>query len=127
MIMKRNLRNYLALLAVLLVAVISYKCSEAFEPLLSDQKVTLSAPLDGLTTTDSAQTFYWQLLKDATKYQLQVVSTKFDSIVRLVADTTITTNMFTIILKKGRYQWRVKALNNSTSTDFSSIRSLTIQ
>lgn len=102
-------------------------CDTALEKNLAGKKVTLLAPVNNLITTDTLQTFYWELLDGATKYQIQVVSPRFDSIVRLIADTTTAKNTFLIDLDVNSYQWRVKAKNNSTSSDESEIRNLKIQ
>jgi hypothetical protein len=102
-------------------------CDTALEKNLAGKKVTLLAPVNNLITTDTLQTFYWELLDGATKYQLQVVSPRFDSIVRLIADTTITGNTLLIDLNVNSYQWRVRAQNNSSLSDQSEIWNLKIQ
>ena len=103
---------YAYILLVLLLAA----CEEALETVLTGKKVILLAPVNNLNTTDTLHTFYWENLNGAVLYQLQVVSPKFDSITRLIMDTTIGRNTFSIDLDTGTYQWRVKALNFSTES-----------
>lgn len=102
-------------------------CEEALEKPLTDVQVVLLAPVDSLVSTPVTQTFYWEIVPGATKYQLAIVSPKFDSIVKLITDTTITNNQFSYTLPVGKYQWRVRAINNSSNSAYSSIRKIVIQ
>jgi hypothetical protein len=117
------------LLQVIIIPfVIISSCYEAItEKALTNEKVVLSAPVDNLITTDSITTFFWEPMDAATKYQLQIVSPKFDSILKVYADTIITKNLFPFSLNKGKkFQWRVKAKNSSSETEYSQKRTLTI-
>jgi hypothetical protein len=120
------LKNKLAIF-LLLVIVIAGGCEELLEKSLTDKKVTLQAPVNNLTTTDSIHNFYWQEVDGALEYQLQIVSPRFDSIVKLIADTPVTAVVLNIELDAGKYQWRVRAKNNSTVSNYSEPWNLTIQ
>lgn len=103
-------------------------CDTAFEVELTGKKVTLLAPANNLITSDSTQVFYWETLKGATEYRLQVVSPRFDSIVKLIEDTTIRFDRFEITgLDTGIYQWRVKALNSASATEHADTWNIKIQ
>jgi hypothetical protein len=110
----------------ILPALLFAGCAEIIEKSLTNEQVMLSAPANNVASSDSLQTFYWQKLDGATSYQLQVVSPNFDSIVKLIADTTVNTNMFPISLDTGQYQWKVRAFNASSTTLFSGPWTLTI-
>src|SRR5690349_4304894 len=84
-------------------------CEEVLERSLVDKKVNLQAPVNNLTTTDTAHNFYWDEMEGATGYQLQIVSPRFDSIVKMLTDTPVTGNILHLSLNKGAYQWRVRA------------------
>jgi len=112
---------------LIIVCGISFSCEEVLEPSLETKKVVSLAPVDNLISVSTSQTFYWETLNGATKYQLQIVSPRFDSIVQLISDTTILTNQFPFSLSQGNYQWRVRAINNSTHSNYSDIRKMTIQ
>jgi hypothetical protein len=101
-------------------------CETAFEPDLRDKQVTLISPVNNISTTDTIQTFYWEILDGATEYQLQIVSPRFDSVARLIEDTITGKNTFLIDLDTNNYQWRVRAINSSTFSDYSEIRKLHI-
>lgn len=117
----------LFLLLFMLLTLFAVSCKELTEPLLNKEIVTLLAPVDKVVSADSVQIFYWNYLQDSAKYELQVVSPKFDSIVRLVIDTVVSSNQFPLSLKKGDYEWRVRAVNYSSSSQYSTKWSLTIQ
>jgi hypothetical protein len=101
-------------------------CQEIFEESLDKEKVVLIAPMDSLVSTEPSQTFYWQPLDSGTKYELLIVKPRFDSIVSFVADTILQRNQFQISLMPGSYQWRVRAFNSSSTTQYSLPWSLTI-
>jgi len=94
-------------------------CEDIIEVNLSDFNVSLLAPTNGLSTTDSDHKFYWENLKGAEEYNLQIVSPRFSSISKFVLDTTITDNNFDFTLSPDEYEWRVKAINASSHTDYS--------
>jgi hypothetical protein len=114
------------LVAIFFLTLLS-SCAEVLEKPLTNDQLTVSAPVDNLVTADSLQTFHWEPLEGASSYQLQIVSPKFDSIVKFVADTSMSINFFPFALKTGQYQWRVRAKNQNTMTQFSAPRNLTIQ
>lgn len=119
-----NLKKYIGLAAIILPLA---ACESALERELTDGRVRLLAPADNLVTTDSIQTFYWETLEGATRYQLQVVSPRFDSVARLGVDTIVSRNQFTRTLRKGDYQWRVRAFNGGSTSLYSDTFNLTIQ
>jgi hypothetical protein len=75
-------------------------------------------PRDSLRTDVVSQLFFWYEVADAIDYELQIVSPSFSSINRFVLDTIVTTNKVQFTLTPGTYQWSVRALNNSSATDY---------
>ncbi len=86
---------------------------------ITKKTVNILAPGNGVHTPYNSITFWWDEVKDADNYQLQIVSPSFTSVINLVADTTVTSNKFTLILNPGTYEWRVRASNNAGSTAYS--------
>lgn len=115
------------IILVAIVLLMANACEEAVETPVTDKKVKLLSPANQVVSADTVQLFYWEPLENATQYQLQIVSPNFDSIVRLTVDTVIDKNQFQQQLRRDKYQWRVKALNNATSGTFSDTWNLTIQ
>ena len=92
---------------------------------ITKQTVNILAPGDGVSTPNNSITFWWDAIEHVDKYELQIVSPTFASVAALVADTSVTSNKFTIVLNPGSYQWRIRATNNAGSTAYS-MRSFTI-
>jgi len=93
-------------------------CEAIFEKNLEGEEVFLIIPLDNLTTGLAAQTFWWDRVDGAEGYNLQIVTPSFDSILRLVVDTNTINDRYETNLYPGVYQWRVRAYNYSSSTDY---------
>lgn len=104
-------------LAVFMLLTVS--CNKWFEGDLEEQSVVILTPMDGLTDSIQTKTFYWEELADAMEYELQVVTPSFDSILSVVLDTIVTDNNFSFTFSSGDYEWRIKAINSSTETDYS--------
>ncbi len=94
---------------------------------ISNAVVILNAPYNGFTTTDTEISFWWEELDNAQNYTFQLVKPNFTNIEELVVETTVTNNKITLTLETGSYQWRVKAKNSSSGTNYSSANSITIQ
>lgn len=93
-------------------------CRDVAVSNLEKKEVTVLAPPDNYSSTNSTVTFWWEELDGADDYRLQIVSTTFSNIQQLVADTLTKSNKFSISISPGEYQWRVRAENNSSETDF---------
>jgi hypothetical protein len=102
---------YIILISVLV------SCSEIIEPSLEKVKINILTPTDTLSSQYS-QTFYWEKVENATKYQLQIASPSFDKAQKIVLDTITKSNTFTITFNPARYQIRIRAYNNSSNSDW---------
>jgi hypothetical protein len=107
------------------VFVLLSACAIITEPDISNSDVFLVAPVDNLTTEVSFQTFWWDRVPDAERYNVIIVSPRWDSIVSLIADTNVTDNKFMLSLPAGEYDWAVSAFNYSSATQYY-IRHITI-
>lgn len=100
-------------------------CDDILETNISGKQVVLQAPADATSIHSGSVTFWWNELKGARSYQLQIVSPDNVSPTTLVLDSTITTNQFSLQLPQGKYQWCVKGINDGYQTEFN-CRSLEI-
>ncbi|MBL4676898.1 MAG: hypothetical protein JKY70_11950 [Mucilaginibacter sp.] len=82
----------------------------------------LEAPSEGFQSTVYKVNFWWDEVEDALGYRLQVVSPGFAAPDRLVLDTLVIGNKFSINTDPGKYEWRLRAENGSTVTAYSSSR-----
>ncbi|HET6243893.1 MAG: hypothetical protein H0V01_04405 [Bacteroidetes bacterium] len=101
-----------------LISLLTYSCGDIFEKNLAKEPVSLLAPTNNYQTTTFTQSFWWEEIKGASNYHLQIVSPAFSNINQIILDTTITDNLYTYTLNPGSYQWRVKAINGSSNTAY---------
>lgn len=101
-------------------------CEELTQPDLRDKQINIIAPVDNLVTTNTTNSFAWDAVNGAAKYQLQIVSPKFDSVLNFVVDSSFVNPVFTYTLTPGIYQWRVRALNPGSVTSYFT-RTITVQ
>jgi|WetSurMetagenome_2_1015567.scaffolds.fasta_scaffold202426_1 hypothetical protein len=109
-------------LLVLTAIVVMVACDDFFEVDISNKKITLIVPADGIETELVTQTFTWDELDGASSYHLMVVTPDFAAAESLILDTIVTTTYFEKTLVPGSYEWRVRGENNAYKTDWSSAK-----
>lgn len=85
---------------------------------IKNELVTIIAPVNNLTTSNNAITFWWEELDGAEKYTVQIVKPTFAAVQQLVVDTNVVGDKFNYSLTPGSYQWRIKATNAGGSTQW---------
>jgi len=110
------MRKLLLIVGLAITALIA--CDDFFEEDISDKSVILIAPVDGLVTGNSSFTFWWEELDGASKYNLQIVKPSFSSPDQLILDTNIIATQFAYQLFPGSFEWRVRAMNGSSKTPY---------
>lgn len=95
-------------------------CKDVFEKDISDDRVSLITPLDSATAKVLQQNFRWEEVNEAVFYELQIVSPSFNNPTYFELDTIIIKTMFLhTLLPSLQYQWRVKAINGTSETPYS--------
>ena len=97
-----------------------YHCTSIFTVDISEDNITPILPTSNALLTTNDVEFKWKEVDFADTYNLQIVSPNFNSPNIYVIDSTITVSDIHISLNPGRYQWRVKAINNISETQYSS-------
>ncbi len=104
-------------------------CEDILEvPDISNQQVTLLAPLNGTVVNDSVVRFSWGEVMDTEGYVVQVARPTFENAAQFVIDTTIVIDStfvgarLSTTLSNATYEWRVKAFNSGFETEFFSSR-----
>lgn len=101
-----------------IVFTLLYSCQDFIEVDLAKKSIIVLAPANNTASSSSSQLFWWEELKGADKYNLQIVKPGFSAVQQLILDSTITNNQFSYSLLPGVYQWRVRAMNNSSYTQY---------
>lgn len=105
------------LLVSLLVLVIS--CDDIIEvDDITNQTVTVLAPVDGVTLDEGTILFSWNAIEDAESYRVQIVTPNFDEAAQILTDSTVTNTYLSMALETGDYQWRVRAENSGYDTGY---------
>ena len=102
----------------LLVILFAVSCVDIFERDIQYDKVELFAPGDSLITTNKTNKFWWSTITGALWYELQVVSPDFSQVSSIALDTLLEKSNFQFTLQPGVYHWRVRAINCSSSTEY---------
>jgi hypothetical protein len=107
-----------AFYSLIFIVITLISCDDIFEKNLEKESVSIIAPTNNFKTNIQTQSFWWEKLKGASNYHLQIVSPSYSSIHQLILDTIIEHNIFPFTLLPGEYQWRIRANNNSSSTPY---------
>jgi len=101
------------LMASIVIAMIE-GCEDFLETDLTEDKVILMSPSDGIETKNLTLTFWWDKIEGANHYNIQIVSPTFLNIEKLVLDSLTLNNTYETSLIPGDYEWRVLAKNSSS-------------
>ena len=94
-----------------------WSCEEIlFEEDITEEVVTIVAPLDNSTVNNTTVDFRWEEVTGATKYKVQIARPNFETANQIVKDTILTTARYTTTLPANRYEWRVRAENENSVT-----------
>ena len=111
---------------LLLSLFVVFACDDILEvPDISNEEISVLAPLDGTTINDNQVNFNWNALEDADGYRVQVATPSFDNAAQFILDSlfvqdslgALNTNM-RLSLLNGTYQWRIKGVNSGYETAF---------
>ncbi|WP_394973709.1 hypothetical protein [uncultured Croceitalea sp.] len=118
--------RYKNIIVLVLAIVIVVGCEDILEePDISNQTVTVFAPLEGTVINTNTVNFNWDTLEDVRSYRMQLAQPNFTNTIQLVIDSTFvldsTGNVATRLqqsLLNGNYAWRVKAINGGFETPY---------
>lgn len=115
--MMNSKRNKMRTVLVAMIALLS-ACTDFVEPSIEKKETMILAPVNGAESIEGELTFWWEEVEHALGYRLQVVSPGFKNAVTLHLDTLVNTYKFTDTLGPGVYEWRVRAENGSSRTEY---------
>lgn len=94
---------------------------------IEGQQVQLQSPANNLITNQNSTIFKWLKLFGADKYQLQIDTSNFEDDTALFFDKSTPNQEFTVNLTKDKvYRWRVKAINATVESKWSTIQNITL-
>lgn len=108
---------------LILLVFITFSCEEILEiDDISNEKVTLLAPANGVSIPNNQVNFSWEAVEEADEYQLQVAIPSFEEAIEIVADTTFSQRTYSQSFEIGDYEWRVRALNSGYKSKYTTRR-----
>jgi phage gp46-like protein len=116
-------RGYFYLFVLMVTTAVA--CNDFIEEDLENDQIVLLGPADNVSTESQTLTFWWDDLEGASGYRLQIVNPDFENLTRLELDTLVAGNKFEHTLYAGDFEWRVRAENSTSVSEFVS-RKLTI-
>lgn len=117
--MQKSIYKRLLVINLLIVVVYFSSCSDIIEKNLENEKVELLAPGNGLVTTITSFQFIWNEVDGALEYSIQIAVPDFIQVEQILLDSVVTNKKINYSLSPGSYEWRVKAINGSSETDYS--------
>lgn len=114
------------LLSLVIVGLMAIGCAKWVSIDITNETITLVSPQDNQADSIQEKTFTWLELEGANKYQIQIVSPRFDSILTYVLDSNVSITVFEANLTPGDYQWRVRGVNDDFQSKWS-VRDLIIK
>lgn len=93
-------------------------CKDLIDKDISKNQLVIQSPPDNFITNNFNATFVWEDMDGASRYRLQIVQPSFDSIKQLLIDTLVAGTIFTNPLLPGKYQWRIRGENGSSTTAY---------
>jgi len=102
----------------LLVLGVFASCDDLIEKDLEDKKLDIISPADSIETELTNITFLWEDMEGADSYELQIATPSFENALTVILDTTLTDNTFSYEFTPGEYQWRIKAENSVSFTEY---------
>jgi hypothetical protein len=112
------MRKILSKSAIFIFCITLVSCSDIFEESLEDKKVNILSPEENKESTIYTINFKWDPLEAATSYNLQIVTPSFAAQQNILLDVTIPATSLAFTLDPGKYEWRIKAKNGSSSTEY---------
>lgn len=116
------MNKYILAIAFLCLLSLLYACEDIIVPNIDDERVSLLVPPDSLATAESEVTFSWEEVEGADDYHLQLVRPSFQNILDFVLDTLVADTRYTAALPVGDFEWRVRAENSASTTNYSKRR-----
>jgi len=91
---------------------------EVFTEDISESLVVLIAPSEGSNIEANPINFSWEEVAFAENYILQVATPNFENAQQVVVDEIVVGTSLEQTLPNGNYQWRIKAKNSASETNF---------
>lgn len=112
---------------MLIIVITCNSCDEIiYVTDISEESVQIIAPSNGVSISAGNINFNWEIIDEATEYQLQIATPNFEQASQIVEEQLTTTTSFDVELVANEYEWRVRAINSAYETAYTT-HSLTVE
>lgn len=101
-----------------LICFLLYACDEIIEPDITNEVFSVVTPPTEFTANTLSINFYWELLDGAAFYRLQIARPDFAEPIQILVDSAYESNATNINLGPGSYEWRMRAENFNTFSNY---------
>ena len=99
---------------IFIAFILFQSCDDVLEEDITDDAITVIAPLDGTALEGNVVQFRWNALDGADEYRIQITGEQQ----LLVLDSLINKTVFDYQINPGQYQWRVRGENFAYVTPY---------
>jgi len=103
---------------LVLFAFLIASCEDIIEEDIKNRQIVVVHPPNNFQTTNQTILFWWNEVDGADNYQISVAEGGFASLRRLVVDSTVSGTQFIFTFRPGIYEWRIRAINSVSSSDY---------
>ncbi len=106
-------------IVVILTLLLILGCDDILEVVdITNETVSVLAPVNDVTITDTEVTFTWSPVADAESYNVQIATPSFEAAAQIVTDSILSKTSMSHALTSGNYEWRVRAENSNYATAY---------
>lgn len=96
-----------------------YSCEDIIAEDISDKEIATIIPLQNDVLTSSTINFKWEEVEFTDEYRIQIAKPNFTNPTEFTIDSLVSVTNISFALDPSLYQWRIKALNNISETNYS--------
>lgn len=109
--------KFILLNCIILLSI--YSCEDIIAEDISNENMETIIPLQNDMLTSSSINFKWEEVEFTDQYRIQIAKPNFINPTEFTIDSLVTVTDISFALEPNFYQWRVKALNNISETNYS--------
>ncbi len=122
----QNIKKMYNLIGLFILILSLSSCKDFFEEDISENNIVIITPSDNAIFTNLNVTFDWEDMDEVINYRMLLGSPNLSNPSAFYMDSSVTLSALVLSLDPGDYEWKVRAENNSSETNYSSIMHLKI-
>jgi len=112
---------FLIIISGIIVSISLCSCEDFIEKKISKSEVKINVPANNAVFINSSVSIIWEPVDGADAYNLQIAQPNFSQMQSFIIDSTTKATKFTRTFGPGKYECRIKAINGSEQTVYTSV------